>query len=279
MVAGGAALARDDGGRVVFVDGALPGERVRARLTEERKDFARAVAVEVLEPSPDRVAPPCPALAAGCGGCTWQHVARRGPGPAEGGRSWSTPSAASGGWPTRRRRRSVPLPGPALRTTARLAVTADGRAGHRRRGTTAPARRSATDACLAVHPLLEELIVDGRYPGAGEVLLRVGVASGERLVQVRPRRRPTCGCRPDVAVVAEGDGRPAFVHEEVAGRRFRVSAASFFQPGPVAAEGLVAAVSDAVGESLPARRRPPGRRLRRRGPVRLGPGRAPGAHG
>ena len=44
----------------------------------------------------------------------------------------------------------------------------------------------------------------------------------------------------------------AHVHEEVAGRRFRVSAGSFFQPGPVAAEGLVAAVSEAVGESLPS---------------------------
>ena len=68
MAAGGSALARDDGGRVVFVDGALPGERVRALVTDERRDFARATTVEVLEPSPHRVAPPCPALAAGCGG-------------------------------------------------------------------------------------------------------------------------------------------------------------------------------------------------------------------
>jgi tRNA/tmRNA/rRNA uracil-C5-methylase (TrmA/RlmC/RlmD family) len=109
----------------------------------------------------------------------------------------------------------------------------------------------ATDACLAVHPLLEELIVDGRYPGAGEVLLRVGVASGERLVQVRAGAADV-RVPPDVVVVAQGDGQPASVHEEVAGRRFRVSAGSFFQPGPVAAEGLVAAVAAAVGESLPA---------------------------
>ena len=74
MAAGGAAVAREPGGRVVFVEGALTGERVRARVTDSRKDFARAVAVDILEPSPDRVAPPCPALAAGCGGCTWQHV-------------------------------------------------------------------------------------------------------------------------------------------------------------------------------------------------------------
>ena len=81
----------------------------------------------------------------------------------------------------------------------------------------------------------------------------MGVASGERLVRV-----PAAPA--DVQVPAEWwswrGRRPgrAFVHEEVAGRRFRVSAGSFFQPGPVAAEGLVAAVSEAVGESLAAAR-------------------------
>ena len=252
MVAGGTALAHEADGRVVFVEGALPGERVVARLTEERKDFARAVAVQVLDASPDRVVPPCAALAAGCGGCTWQHVAP----PAQ--------ERLKAGIVVDALRRTGRLPDPptpsfsqlrglAWRTTVRLAVTADGRAGHRRRGsaTTTTGEAVATDACLVVHPLLEELIVDGRYPGAGEVLLRVGVASGERLVQVRAAasdvRVPA-----DVVVVAPGDGRTAFIHEEVAGRRFRVSAASFFQPGPVAAEGLVAAVSAAVGESLPA---------------------------
>jgi 23S rRNA (uracil1939-C5)-methyltransferase len=248
VVAGGAALARDAGGRVVFVEGALPGERVRARLTEERKDFARAVVTEVVEASPDRVAPPCPALAAGCGGCTWQHVASAAQARLKAdivvdalrriGRLPEPPAPSV-----------VSLPGPVLRTTARLAVTADGRAGHRRRGGEGDA--VATDACLAVHPLLEELMVDGRYPGAEEVLLRVGVASGERLARVR-RAAGDVQVPPGVAVVQEGDGRRAFVHEDVAGRRFRVSMDSFFQPGPVAAEGLVAAVSEAVGDSLPS---------------------------
>ena len=40
-----------------------------------KRDYARATVVEVVEPSPHRVSPPCPALAAGCGGCAWQHVA------------------------------------------------------------------------------------------------------------------------------------------------------------------------------------------------------------
>lgn len=246
MAAGGAALARDEDGRVVFVEGALPGERVVARITEERKDFARAVAVDVLDPSPDRVAPPCPALAAGCGGCTWQHVAPEAQGRLKAGivtdalrRIAKLPDPPSPA--------VAPLGGRALRTTARLAVSPEGRAGHRARQGSAAV---PADACLAAHPLLEELIVDGRYPGAREVLLRVGAASGERLVQVdksRARVRVPQG----VQVTAKGDRRPAYVHEDVGGRRFRISADSFFQSGPVAAEALAAAVSAAAADALP----------------------------
>jgi tRNA/tmRNA/rRNA uracil-C5-methylase (TrmA/RlmC/RlmD family) len=64
-------------GRVVFVRHALPGERVRAVVTEDRHgSFCRADAVTVLRPSPDRVEPPCVwARPGGCGGCDFQHVA------------------------------------------------------------------------------------------------------------------------------------------------------------------------------------------------------------
>ncbi len=70
---GGAAVARH-GEFVVFVAGAAPGERVRARVTERRRTFARAVVEEVLDASPDRVAPPCPYFGP-CGGCQWQFLA------------------------------------------------------------------------------------------------------------------------------------------------------------------------------------------------------------
>jgi 23S rRNA (uracil1939-C5)-methyltransferase len=73
LVAGGEGLARREG-KALFVAGVLPGERVAVRLVESRKDFDRAVLVEVREPSPDRVPPVCP-LAGRCGGCDWQHVA------------------------------------------------------------------------------------------------------------------------------------------------------------------------------------------------------------
>ena len=75
MAAGGGCVARADDGRVVFVRHALPGERVVAEVTAVTTSFLRADAVEVLDASVDRVAPPCPHAGPGrCGGCDWQHV-------------------------------------------------------------------------------------------------------------------------------------------------------------------------------------------------------------
>ncbi len=62
------------GGFVVFVEGALAGERVRARLRRVRRGFAEAVCDAILRPSPERVAPPCGHFGA-CGGCDLQHLA------------------------------------------------------------------------------------------------------------------------------------------------------------------------------------------------------------
>jgi len=72
---GGHCVARLDG-RVVFVRHALPGERVRIAVTDTTHDsFWRADAVEILEPSPDRVESRCPSAGPGkCGGCDFQHV-------------------------------------------------------------------------------------------------------------------------------------------------------------------------------------------------------------
>jgi 23S rRNA (uracil1939-C5)-methyltransferase len=71
---GGAALARVDG-RVVFVEGAIPGETVEAEVTQRRKDFWRAQATAVIDPAEARVEPPCPYFKLGCGGCQLQYVA------------------------------------------------------------------------------------------------------------------------------------------------------------------------------------------------------------
>src|SRR5262249_30796461 len=74
VVAGGAALARDPNGRVVFVTGALPGEEVDVRLTDVHRDFARAMVTSVVRASPDRTAPPCPYVPARCGGSAFQPI-------------------------------------------------------------------------------------------------------------------------------------------------------------------------------------------------------------
>jgi tRNA/tmRNA/rRNA uracil-C5-methylase (TrmA/RlmC/RlmD family) len=75
VATGGWCVARPVDRPVIFVRHALPGERVVARVTEVTSRFARAEAVEILQPSPDRVEPPCPnAHPGGCGGCDWQHA-------------------------------------------------------------------------------------------------------------------------------------------------------------------------------------------------------------
>lgn len=62
-------------GETIYVDGGLPGERVRVRILDRGDDgAARATLISVLEPSPHRVQPACPHAAA-CGGCSFQHVA------------------------------------------------------------------------------------------------------------------------------------------------------------------------------------------------------------
>jgi tRNA/tmRNA/rRNA uracil-C5-methylase (TrmA/RlmC/RlmD family) len=72
---GGHCVARAEG-RVVFVRHALPGERVVARVTEDRGgSYCRADAIRVLAAAADRVTPPCPHAGPGrCGGCDWQHA-------------------------------------------------------------------------------------------------------------------------------------------------------------------------------------------------------------
>jgi tRNA/tmRNA/rRNA uracil-C5-methylase (TrmA/RlmC/RlmD family) len=73
---GGICVAHAPDGRAVLVRHALPGERVRAIITEEKPSFLRADAVEILIASSHRVRPPCEFAGPGrCGGCDWQHVA------------------------------------------------------------------------------------------------------------------------------------------------------------------------------------------------------------
>lgn len=68
----GKALVRHEG-KVVFVSGAIPGDRVNIRLSKNKKDWAEGKAVDILEPSPDRLEPFCKHFGT-CGGCKWQML-------------------------------------------------------------------------------------------------------------------------------------------------------------------------------------------------------------
>lgn len=68
----GRGVAHHDG-KVVFVDGALPGELVRAQITRQKSSYDRAKLNEVVRASAQRVAPPCPNFDM-CGGCIMQHL-------------------------------------------------------------------------------------------------------------------------------------------------------------------------------------------------------------
>jgi 23S rRNA (uracil1939-C5)-methyltransferase len=72
LVYGGNGLARLDG-KVVLTPFVLPGEVVRAEIERAKNDLWRGRLIEVLQPSPSRVAPGCPYFQR-CGGCQYQHI-------------------------------------------------------------------------------------------------------------------------------------------------------------------------------------------------------------
>jgi len=69
---GGQGVARIEG-LVIFVKGAVPGDRVRALIVKKKKAYAEAKILDLLNPSPDRIQAPCPYFGT-CGGCQWQQV-------------------------------------------------------------------------------------------------------------------------------------------------------------------------------------------------------------
>jgi 23S rRNA (uracil1939-C5)-methyltransferase len=105
----------------------------------------------------------------------------------------------------------------------------------------------AVDGCLVAHPLVRDVVDRGHFGSAREITVRAGVATGERLVRV-----DRAGVVDDVdvpaGVVVVGPNGRAFIHEEVAGHRFRVSVGSFFQARPDGAAALVDAVAEAAGD-------------------------------
>ena len=73
LVPGGNGLARLNDGRAVFVPFTLPGERVLVRIHHEKKDYAQAELLKIIQPSSLRIQPRCRHFGV-CGGCDLQHV-------------------------------------------------------------------------------------------------------------------------------------------------------------------------------------------------------------
>jgi 23S rRNA (uracil1939-C5)-methyltransferase len=241
MVAGGSALCRDAGGRIVLVDGALPGERLSVEVEDEGDSLGQLAAV--LERAPGRVDPPCPFVAQGCGGCDWQHAA---PDVQSEMRLEIVTDALRrlGGLSDAVVRPGPPIGAERSRNTLRLAVD-DGRLGLRARGTNDVV---PVDDCLVVVPGIAELLVPGVVdPGAAtEVTLRVADGTGERLLLAEPTAEGVLAPE-DVAVIGADElaaGRRRWFFAEVAGHRLRVSASSFFQTRGSGAEALVAIVAE-----------------------------------
>ncbi|MDH3683578.1 MAG: hypothetical protein OEV40_26970 [Acidimicrobiia bacterium] len=246
VATGGAALGPGPDGRVVFVSGALPGERVIASVVADHATRIEARVLDVLDPSPGRQGPPCRHVGDGCGGCDWQHAT------AELQRDLRRSIVIDCLTRLARIREPDVRLGPALdperyRTTVRVALR-DGRPGYR-------AGRShaivPVESCVVAHPLIEELLVDGRFGSAAEVSLRVGARTGERVVVARPTAEGVA-MPGDVIVVGDDElrrGREVHYHEEIAEHRLRISAQSFFQCRPDGAEALVALVGEAIADA------------------------------
>jgi len=245
MAAGGDALARMPDGRVLFVDGALPGESVRVAISQSRKDYAKGTVREVLTASPHRVQPACPELARGCGGCGWQHVQPtaqlhlKADIVREALRRTARLADAEV-----RLGQSVPSQG--YRTTLRLAVRDDGRVGFRAAGSH---RVVAVEGCMVAHPTLSDMVAGLRVRGASEVQVRVSRHSGEVTVLPLDARGRPCAARIDGLPASSSVGPEARLVERVAGVPLRVSSPSFFQSGPDAAELLVSTVAAVLGGS------------------------------
>ena len=129
---GGSCVARQDG-RVVFVRYALPGERVRVRVTADRGSYWHAETIEVIDPSDDRRVPLCPiAGVEGAGCCDLAFV------EPEAGRALKAEVVANqlarlGGYQWSGIAQALSATGPTgWRTRIRLDVGADGRAGFHR---------------------------------------------------------------------------------------------------------------------------------------------------
>lgn len=221
----GGAVAHD-GDRVIFVDYGLPGEEAVVELHTERAGVFMGRVVEVLRPSPHRVEAPCRYFGQ-CGGCNWQHIdyqhqldlkrhivreqLRRI------GKFADAPVSPTVGadnpW--------------GYRNHIRFTAKPKGEIGFIQRGTH---RFLRIDECLIADPWINALLpkIQGHGGGLHQVAIRRGVNTGDVLVQP-----DLSGIDPSIPPAKK------YYEEELLGRRFRISSASFFQTNSPQAERLI----------------------------------------
>jgi len=238
MAHGGEAIGRLPDGRTVFVHGGIPGETVRVEIQQEKKRWARARLVEVVEASGDRREAPCPHFDA-CGGCQWQHI--------DLGRQRVLKRDILIGQlqhlagieepPVEDVRGVGNDDGFGYRNHVLLSIDDEGRAGYLRAGTHEPV---AVDHCAVLHPLLQEWH-EALPPleGVKKLELRVGTRTAQRLAMTRGRPSPEsaeASSNRGIPLVPAGTGE---LTEMVGTHKLRISSKSFFQVNTEGAETLV----------------------------------------
>ncbi|HXG63962.1 MAG TPA: class I SAM-dependent RNA methyltransferase [Blastocatellia bacterium] len=230
---GGDAVARHNG-LAVFIPMAAPGERLRVRVTERKKRFARAVIEEILSPSPARRSPPCRFYGA-CGGCQLQHLTYEA--QLEAKADFVRDALARIGrieWPHKIEVRSAAEFGYRARAQVKVESAGPGavRIGFNRAGSHAVCD---IDSCPILTPELNAALAALRpaLQQAGEIR-EVEMGAGENGVAVEP-------------ALPGMPGGP--LERVVAGAAYQFSPSTFFQINALLFEDLVAeALGDETGE-------------------------------
>jgi len=252
MAHGGSALGRHEG-RVIFVPYTIPGETVRVEVVETHARWARARLMEVLEPSPHRVEPPCPYFGQDrCGGCHFQHIAYEAQAEFK-QQVVGDQLARLGGLRDIRVQDIIGAAEPwGYRNHVQFSIGPDARLGF----LTADSHHVVSvDQCLITDPLLNDLwaALDMEWPQLRRLSLRCGSATGDLMAIFELDHYEDFEIEVDFPVscallLADGEAvvmmGSAHLVEHVAGRDYRVSAGSFFQVNTGGAEALVALVSD-----------------------------------
>jgi 23S rRNA (uracil1939-C5)-methyltransferase len=242
---GGEAFTRDSDGRVVFVPYSMEGETVEVELLEEHKRWARAGLLSVIEPSPQRVPPPCVHYQL-CGGCHYQHMTYDAQLQAK-AHIVRDQLQRLGGLESPEIARTLPCPDPwHYRSRLSLHVTPDGRLGY---VTSTGDRVFAIDECHLPIPAVDQLWQSLDVVEL-EGVARADVQSdddGQNMIVFYadhpPDQEIEIGLQASVVwATPEGSwilagGEPLMF--EILDRSFQVSAGSFFQVNPLLTPVLV----------------------------------------